>query len=56
MELEEGVYQDLLDGFDRRLLETAIARCDGKIRETARFLGIARNTLKSKMKRYGLEG
>jgi Nif-specific regulatory protein len=56
MELEAGVYQGLLDGFDRRLLETAIARCDGKIRETARFLGIARNTLKSKMKRYGLEG
>ena len=29
---------------------------NGRIRETARLLGIARNTLRAKMKRYGLSG
>jgi Nif-specific regulatory protein len=53
--LEPGRYQEALDALDRRLLEAALERCDGKIRETARFLGLARNTLKAKMKRYGLE-
>jgi DNA-binding NtrC family response regulator len=55
LDLEEGRYQELLDGFDRRLVQAALERCDGKIRETARALGIARNTLKAKMLRYGLE-
>jgi Nif-specific regulatory protein len=55
LDLEEGRYQELLDGFDRRLVQAALERCDGKIRETARVLGIARNTLKAKMQRYGLE-
>jgi DNA-binding NtrC family response regulator len=55
-ELSEGDYQEVLDAFDRRLVQAALAQSDGKIRETARLLGIARNTLKAKMKRYGLEG
>ncbi|MFP3939499.1 MAG: sigma 54-interacting transcriptional regulator [Thermoanaerobaculia bacterium] len=54
--LEEGGYQAALDALDRRLIETALAQSDGKIREAARILGIARNTLKAKMKRYGIEG
>ncbi len=53
-QLEEGRYQEVVDAFDRSLVEQALATCDGKIREAARFLGIARNTLKAKMKRYGL--
>jgi Nif-specific regulatory protein len=54
-ELSEGAYQEVLDAFDRRLVERALEQSRGKIRETARLLGIARNTLKAKMKRYGLE-
>ena len=54
--LAEGNYQELWEQLDRDLIREALARCDGKIRETARFLGIARNTLKAKMKRYALEG
>jgi Nif-specific regulatory protein len=54
--LAEGNYQELWEQLDRDLIREALQRCDGKIRETARFLGIARNTLKAKMKRYGLEG
>jgi Nif-specific regulatory protein len=55
-ELIEGNYQDLSHRFDRELIREALERCGGKIRETARYLDIARNTLKAKMKRYGLEG
>jgi transcriptional regulator with GAF, ATPase, and Fis domain len=52
--LEEGNYQELSDRFDRELVEQALQRCDGKIREAARYLGIARNTLKAKLKKYEL--
>ena len=54
--LEDGGYQRALEAYDRRLLVAALESSDGKIRETARLLGIARNTLKSKMKKYGLDG
>ncbi|MDX1632463.1 MAG: sigma 54-interacting transcriptional regulator, partial [Thermoanaerobaculia bacterium] len=53
--LEEGNYGDLMDRYDRELVGEALRICDGGIRKTARFLGIARNTLKSKMEKYGLE-
>jgi len=54
--LQEGNYEELVNDYDRDLIREALASCGGKIRETARFLGIARNTLKAKMKRYALEG
>jgi len=54
--LREGNYEELCDEFDRELIRLGLSSCGGKIRETARFLGIARNTLKAKMKRYALEG
>ena len=54
--LAEGNYQDLCNRFDLELVREALDRCGGKIRETARFLGIARNTLKAKLERYGLKG
>jgi len=53
-DLADGAYQKALDRYDRRLLEAALERCDGKLRETSRVLGISRNTLKAKMKRYGM--
>jgi Nif-specific regulatory protein len=56
LQLGEGNYQELCDRFDRELIHEGLELCGGKIRETARFLGIARNTLKAKMKRFGLEG
>ncbi len=56
VELDDGGYQRAVEAHDRKLLSVALGRCDGKIRETARLLGIARNTLKAKMKKYGLEG
>jgi Nif-specific regulatory protein len=54
-ELAGGGYEEALNRYDRRLIETALESCGGRIRETARLLGIARNTLKAKMERYGLD-
>ena len=52
----EGSYEDRLAALDRQLLAEALEQADGRIREAARALGIARNTLKAKMKKYGLAG
>ena len=52
----EGSYEDRLAALDRQLLAEALEQVGGRIREAARALGIARNTLKAKMKKYGLAG
>ncbi|HEV2855388.1 MAG TPA: sigma 54-interacting transcriptional regulator [Thermoanaerobaculia bacterium] len=54
--LSPGSYEEALDRYDRQLISVALAQSKGKIRETARLLGIARNTLRAKMKKYGLQG
>ncbi len=54
--LAPGGYEAALDGYDRQLISAALAQSQGRIRETARLLGIARNTLRAKMKKYGLQG
>lgn len=53
--LADGGYERALARYDRRLLEAALEESDGRIREAARLLGIARNTLKAKMDKYGIE-
>jgi Nif-specific regulatory protein len=53
--LAEGGYEEALERYDRQLIAAALAQCGGKIRETSRLLGIARNTLRAKMKRYNLQ-
>jgi Nif-specific regulatory protein len=53
--LAGGGYEEALERYDRQLIFAGLAQCHGKIRETARLLGIARNTLRAKMKRYGLQ-
>ena len=54
--LSEGGYEEALERYDRQLIAAGLAQTNGRIRETARLLGIARNTLRAKMKRYGLSG
>jgi DNA-binding NtrC family response regulator len=54
IELGSGGYEAALESFDRRLIAVALEKSKGKIRETARLLGIARNTLRAKMKKYDM--
>ena len=54
--LGEGGYEEALERYDRQLISAGLSQCNGRIRETARLLGIARNTLRAKMKRYTLAG
>ena len=54
-ELGQGGYQRSIENFDRLLLIEALEQSDGKIREAARLLGIARNTLKAKIQKLGIE-
>ena len=52
--LADGGYEAARERYDRQLVAAALDECGGSIRETARLLGISRNTLRNKMKRYGL--
>jgi Nif-specific regulatory protein len=54
--LADGGYEEALERYDRQLIAAGLAQTNGRIRETARLLDIARNTLRAKMKRYGLSG
>jgi DNA-binding protein Fis len=52
--LTAGDYEKALEHYERHLITAALARCQGHLSETCRLLGISRNTLKSRMKQYGL--
>jgi DNA-binding NtrC family response regulator len=54
-DLAGGGYEEALARYDRRLIAAALEQAGGRLRETARLLGIARNTLKAKIERYGIE-
>ena len=43
-----------LDEMERRLIEKTIRECDGNLSQVAFRLGISRQTLYNKIKRYGL--
>jgi len=49
-------FEARISGLERDLIERALAESGGKIREASRRLGLARNTLKAKMAKYGLRG
>jgi DNA-binding NtrC family response regulator len=54
MEITSDVYDEVMSSVDRQLIERALETSGGRIREAARRLGLARNTLKSKMQKYNL--
>jgi Nif-specific regulatory protein len=54
MEITSEVYDDVMSSVDRQLIERALETSGGRIREAARRLGLARNTLKSKMTKYNI--
>ena len=55
IDLSDDGYQRTMDAVDRQMIEAALVQSDGKIREAARLLGIARNTLKAKIQRYEID-
>jgi tetratricopeptide (TPR) repeat protein len=52
--LAAGTYKDLMESYDCRIIEEGLTRCGGRIKPTARLLGIARTTLEKKIEKYGL--
>jgi Nif-specific regulatory protein len=56
LEITSEVYDEVMSTVDRQLIERALESSGGRIREAARRLGLARNTLKSKMQKYNIAG
>ncbi|HYM59338.1 MAG TPA: sigma 54-interacting transcriptional regulator [Thermoanaerobaculia bacterium] len=52
MEITSEVYDEVMSSVDRQLIERALEASNGRIREAARRLGLARNTLKAKIQKY----
>jgi Nif-specific regulatory protein len=54
MEITSDVYDEVMSAVDKQLIVRALESCGGRIREAARRLGLARNTLKSKIQKYNI--
>ena len=48
------LYKSVIEETERHLLALVLQRTDGNIRRSARILGIARNTLKARIRRFDL--
>ncbi|HEX2832222.1 MAG TPA: sigma 54-interacting transcriptional regulator [Thermoanaerobaculia bacterium] len=55
-EITSEVYDEVMSAVDKQLILRALETSGGRIREAARRLGLARNTLKSKMQKYNIAG
>jgi Nif-specific regulatory protein len=53
-EITSDVYDEVMSAVDKQLILRALESCGGRIREAARRLGLARNTLKSKIQKYNI--
>ncbi|HKR64198.1 MAG TPA: sigma 54-interacting transcriptional regulator, partial [Thermoanaerobaculia bacterium] len=54
MEITSDVYDEVMSAVDKQMILRALESSGGRIREAARRLGLARNTLKSKILKYGI--
>jgi Nif-specific regulatory protein len=54
MDITSDIYDEVMSSVDRQLIERALESSGGRIREAARRLGLARNTLKSKIQKYNI--
>ena len=54
MEITSEIYDEVMSNVDKQLILRALESSNGKIREAARRLGLARNTLKSKIVKYNI--
>jgi Nif-specific regulatory protein len=54
MDITSDVYDEVMSTVDKQLIVRALESSGGRIREAARRLGLARNTLKSKIQKYNI--
>ncbi|HET8774587.1 MAG TPA: sigma 54-interacting transcriptional regulator [Thermoanaerobaculia bacterium] len=54
MEITSDIYDEVMGAVDKQLILRALESANGRIREAARRLGLARNTLKSKIQKYNI--
>ena len=54
--VDPASFDEAIAALERDWIERALAESGGRIREAARRLGLARNTLKGRMARFGLRG
>lgn len=54
-EMSPASFQTAREEYDRRLIEAALKETGGNIKAAARLLGMSRNTLKARMRQYGLQ-
>jgi len=54
MDINSDIYDEVMSSVDKQLILRALESSNGKIREAARRLGLARNTLKSKIQKYNI--
>jgi DNA-binding protein Fis len=53
---KKGVlYRSVLEAIEKPLLEQALERCEGNQLKAARILGINRNTMRTKIKKLGID-
>jgi Nif-specific regulatory protein len=54
LDVTHEVYEEVTASIDKQLILRALDISGGRIREAARRLGLARNTLKAKIQKYGI--
>jgi Nif-specific regulatory protein len=54
LDITSDVYDEVMSTIDKQLILRALETSGGRLREAARRLGLARNTLKSKIQKYNI--
>ncbi|HEX6159339.1 MAG TPA: sigma 54-interacting transcriptional regulator, partial [Thermoanaerobaculia bacterium] len=54
LDITSDVYDEVMSTVDKQLILRALESSNGRIREAARRLGLARNTLKAKIQKYNI--